>query len=306
MSSSVSFKNRHEYNPINVDCHINQISNTGDRVIAHNDNRLTAYLPSPSYSSNEFAQRNFLMSPSTSSAPWYSNNHSNLSPNSLNQPAEQSQSEPWILPTQTSKSLYSDVEQKPYITPTVAYNPSFNQRYYATGNTNSTQSLQPSGRMSNHLINAVELAFNHPNISFDPTKSSLGYDCSFGRQTSVSMHPAWSKERGSSYKGYQGNNPYGFAQFGQQRNQHYSGEAMRDQVSYSCPNCKRVYNWKYNLTRHMRYECGTESRFQCAHCKRCFPHKQNAIHHNIRKHRIHHEKNHLYVENGDVIIRSII
>ena len=65
-------------------------------------------------------------------------------------------------------------------------------------------------------------------------------------------------------------------------------------------------NWKYNLTRHMRYECGTESRFQCAHCKRCFPHKQNAIHHNIRKHRIHYEKNHLYVDNGDVIIKTIV
>ena len=73
---------------------------------------------------------------------------------------------------------------------------------------------------------------------------------------------------------------------------------------YSCSSCKRNYAWKYNLTRHMKYECGAEARFQCAHCKRCFPHKQNAIHHCVRKHKIVLDKSHLYVDNGHVLVKQ--
>ena len=81
-----------------------------------------------------------------------------------------------------------------------------------------------------------------------------------------------------------------------------SGE--NNKSSYSCSSCKRNYAWKYNLTRHMKYECGAEARFQCAHCKRCFPHKQNAIHHCVRKHKISLDKSHLYVDNGHVLVKQ--
>ena len=305
MSSPTHFQNEHEYDQINVGPHVNPIGNLENRESGSNDNRFN-HFSSSQFSTNGFDQRESLVSPSTSVSSWYSNYQPNLHRDSLNLSNEQSQGGSWMSSTQMSKSFYSNVQQKPYITPTIAYNSSCHQRNYATGNTNSTQSLRPGGRMSNHLINAVELAFNHTNTNFDHTQPSAVYDGSFTRQPYLSMPPMRTKEKEFCYKGYQRHNPYVFPAFSHQRNHDYSNGSTNDQVSYSCPNCKRVYNWKYNLTRHMRYECGTESRFQCAHCKRCFPHKQNAIHHNIRKHRIHHEKNHLYVENGDVIIRSII
>ena len=133
----------------------------------------------------------------------------------------------------------------------------------------------------------------------------MGHNLLIGLVSS-SVHPHWAGERKPFYQEYQRHNPYVFHASCSQGNHDYSDGMTKGQVSYYCPNCMSVYNRKYNLIRHMRYECGTELRFQCAHCKRCFPHKQNAIHHNIRKHRIHHEKNHLYVDNGDVIVKAIL
>jgi hypothetical protein len=90
------------------------------------------------------------------------------------------------------------------------------------------------------------------------------------------------------------------------RDQKFYPTSLREsnKSSYSCSSCKRNYAWKYNLTRHMKYECGAEARFQCAHCKRCFPHKQNAIHHCVRKHKIVLDKSHLYVDNGHVMVKQ--
>ena len=133
------------------------------------------------------------------------------------------------------------------------------------------------------------------------TSISPGYDGMSPGPSAVSTNPNWPDERRMAYRGYYDNQQgYGYLQNGVDQNLR-----PRNQVLYRCPTCKRVYNWKYNLTRHMRYECGTESRFQCAHCNRCFPHKQNAIHHNVRKHRIRHDKNHHYVEKGDIIIKAV-
>jgi hypothetical protein len=180
-----------------------------------------------------------------------------------------------------------------------SYNPSYSPRNGESNSTNTTSSLT-SARMS-HLINAVEFAVNNVATRFDPNRYYPGYDGVSPGTSTASTNPNWSDERRMGFRGYYDNpQHYGYQQNGVPHNL-----PQRNHVSYRCPTCKRVYNWKYNLTRHMRYECGTESRFQCAHCNRCFPHKQNAIHHNMRKHRIRHDKNHHYVEKGDIIIKSV-
>ena len=41
---------------------------------------------------------------------------------------------------------------------------------------------------------------------------------------------------------------------------------------YICPspNCAKSFNWKGNLNRHLRYECGVQPRFKCPYCEyRC-------------------------------------
>ncbi|KAG7205702.1 hypothetical protein KM043_007651 [Ampulex compressa] len=39
-------------------------------------------------------------------------------------------------------------------------------------------------------------------------------------------------------------------------------------AKFVCPNrdCGRTFNWKRNLTRHLRYECGLQPRFKCPYC----------------------------------------
>ena len=39
---------------------------------------------------------------------------------------------------------------------------------------------------------------------------------------------------------------------------------------YQCQICHRVYLWKYNLTRHLKYECGTQKRFEYWICNKKF------------------------------------
>ena len=89
-----------------------------------------------------------------------------------------------------------------------------------------------------------------------------------------------------------------------QQNSFRPSALTKNQALYECSTCKRFYMWKYNLSRHVKYECGTESRFQCTHCKRAFPHKQNAILHCMRKHKIRHENNNNYVKKGDIIVKE--
>ena len=297
MSSSTSFHNKLEYDHSNDGSgNAVAIGNSENRVLFASESRYAPHA-SPQYPSNGVDERNSFIYPSNSVPSWHLNYNSNQSQDHQNQiteqprigswmpPASLSQNCPWMSPTtpQPNSNLNSQMN----------FNSTYHDRSYRTGNTNSTQSLQPCGRMS-HLFNAVEFAVNRPSNHQEQTNPPLGRD-------GMLIGP-----RSSSYKGYQRHNHYVFQAFNHQRHQNYLDVSMRGQTPYCCPNCKRVYNWKYNLTRHMRYECGTESRFQCAHCKRCFPHKQNAIHHNIRKHRIHYEKNHLYVDNGDVIIKTIV
>ncbi|KAH0952438.1 hypothetical protein HN011_011877 [Eciton burchellii] len=56
---------------------------------------------------------------------------------------------------------------------------------------------------------------------------------------------------------------------------------------YSCTNtnCVRSFNWKGNLMRHLRYECGLQPRFKCPYCNYCCKVKGDVGKHIIRRHK---------------------
>ncbi|XP_070149666.1 longitudinals lacking protein, isoforms H/M/V isoform X25 [Polyergus mexicanus] len=58
---------------------------------------------------------------------------------------------------------------------------------------------------------------------------------------------------------------------------------------YVCPNsnCIRSFDWKGNLTRHLKYECGLMPRFKCPYCKYCCKAKADVKKHIIRRHKDH-------------------
>ena len=55
---------------------------------------------------------------------------------------------------------------------------------------------------------------------------------------------------------------------------------------YRCPICPKCYAWKYNLNRHLKYECGTQKRFRCYICSKKFHYNQNCVEHMKRIHKI--------------------
>ncbi|XP_026830802.1 zinc finger protein 813-like [Ooceraea biroi] len=59
------------------------------------------------------------------------------------------------------------------------------------------------------------------------------------------------------------------------------------EVRFPCPNrnCGRVFNWKRNLTRHLKYECGLQPRFKCPYCDYYGKLKGNVSKHLIRRHK---------------------
>lgn len=59
-----------------------------------------------------------------------------------------------------------------------------------------------------------------------------------------------------------------------------------DAVEFHCPNknCNKVFNWRSNLTRHMKYECGKSPRFRCSRCDYQSPFKQHVLRHASAKH----------------------
>lgn len=48
------------------------------------------------------------------------------------------------------------------------------------------------------------------------------------------------------------------------------GELLSDhsahQMRFECHQCKKTYKYRYDLSRHMRDECGIEPQFQCPIC----------------------------------------
>nr|XP_012225967.1 PREDICTED: zinc finger X-chromosomal protein-like [Linepithema humile] len=66
----------------------------------------------------------------------------------------------------------------------------------------------------------------------------------------------------------------------------FSGDKV-DKVRFACPNhnCGRVFNWKRNLMRHLKYECGLQPRFKCPYCDYYGKLKGNVSKHLIRRHK---------------------
>lgn len=57
-------------------------------------------------------------------------------------------------------------------------------------------------------------------------------------------------------------------------------------IRFPCPNhnCGRIFNWKRNLTRHLKYECGLQPRFKCPYCDYYGKLKGNVSKHLLRRH----------------------
>jgi len=57
-------------------------------------------------------------------------------------------------------------------------------------------------------------------------------------------------------------------------------------IRFRCPNhnCGRAFNWKRNLTRHLKYECGLQPRFKCPYCDYYGKLKGNVSKHLLRRH----------------------
>ncbi|XP_076395649.1 uncharacterized protein LOC100880436 isoform X19 [Megachile rotundata] len=55
---------------------------------------------------------------------------------------------------------------------------------------------------------------------------------------------------------------------------------------YVCPNpnCAKSFNWKGNLNRHLRYECGLQPRFKCPYCEYRCKVKGDVSKHITRRH----------------------
>lgn len=53
---------------------------------------------------------------------------------------------------------------------------------------------------------------------------------------------------------------------------------------YKCDKCTKYYQYKHNLWRHLRYECGKEPQFQCLFCPKMCKIKTNLTQHMRLKH----------------------
>ena len=78
------------------------------------------------------------------------------------------------------------------------------------------------------------------------------------------------------------------------------------QTSYQCFQCKRVYKWKFNLNRHLKFECNKENAFECTRCGQKFPYKQNCTQHISRTHHIKLENNEQYITLGHIKIHATL
>ncbi|GFG35033.1 hypothetical protein Cfor_07636, partial [Coptotermes formosanus] len=66
---------------------------------------------------------------------------------------------------------------------------------------------------------------------------------------------------------------------------HHNGSSSVGPGSFPCTRCGKVYNWRGNLLRHMRLECGKAPQFQCSYCPYETKHKNHLQRHVTSRHK---------------------
>ena len=69
------------------------------------------------------------------------------------------------------------------------------------------------------------------------------------------------------------------------RDTHHSSGSSIGPGSFPCTRCGKVYNWRGNLLRHMRLECGKDPQFQCSYCPYMTKHKNHLLRHVKTRHK---------------------
>lgn len=64
----------------------------------------------------------------------------------------------------------------------------------------------------------------------------------------------------------------------------WSSSEPKPKGLFPCPTCGKRYNYKHNLLRHIRQECGKEPQFHCPYCPHLTKHKASLQKHIRRKH----------------------
>jgi uncharacterized Zn-finger protein len=65
----------------------------------------------------------------------------------------------------------------------------------------------------------------------------------------------------------------------------WSQSELKSERLFPCPTCGKRYNYKHNLGRHIRQECGKEPQFHCPYCSHVTKHKASLQKHIRRRHR---------------------
>lgn len=71
----------------------------------------------------------------------------------------------------------------------------------------------------------------------------------------------------------------------QSPNMTHSTTSTPQQAAFSCPRCNKVYNWRTNLRRHVRLECGKAPQFHCSFCPYKTKQKAHLTRHIAGRHR---------------------
>ncbi|KAH1002466.1 hypothetical protein HUJ04_008552 [Dendroctonus ponderosae] len=72
---------------------------------------------------------------------------------------------------------------------------------------------------------------------------------------------------------------------------------------FICPKCLKAYSYKYNLNRHLKYECGNLKPFRCCICEKSFTQKSTLITHTWAVHRINAKEINLIGDQGLVMAK---